>query len=67
MFRIAKPWHDPDGPDWMPPPRRPDPPEGQRVEERELVGFFKPTEGESDEAFAERIAAAFREMPEGRR
>jgi hypothetical protein len=34
---------------------------------RTPVGFFKPTEGESDGAFAERIAAAFREMPEGRR
>ena len=32
---------------------------------RAPVGFFKPTEGESDVAFAERIAAAFREMPEG--
>jgi hypothetical protein len=31
------------------------------------VGFFKPVEGELDEAFAERMAAAFREMPEGRR
>jgi hypothetical protein len=32
---------------------------------RTLIGFFRPTEGESDEAFAERVAAAFREMPEG--
>ena len=31
---------------------------------RAPVGFFKPTEGESDEAFAARIAEAFREMPE---
>jgi hypothetical protein len=34
---------------------------------RAPVGFFEPTEGESDEAFVERIAAAFREMPKGRR